>query len=507
MTSLNLRPRLPFRNVINVLAILVAGVLFTGTILHAQQPVVFVHGLNSNGATWNEAAARLTQELDVQVFQPTQSWWAAFQQQGAELQNNPDIGGLPAATIAFGHSNGGVVAREWSKLHPLTGLATIGTPHQGTPIVNHMYDWTLFVDNSRYYDNGLVASFDSSWHNQHLHWVLNALLGNGLGWARWFRSYAAYEALAAAGLDPSLPVFSQMSVPSLYLATLNSDENLSREQTIPYRVGVLNLPRNFWLGGPLRLLVQPQNADSAGVALHAAAAALFYFGSYVQSNADLDDPFGWLDANEKSNWMIQLGEWINEIDLTWCSLVSSPGRANGSACLPNDSLVSWESQVYPGATTVGFEGAAHTYETRRSGDAIYWVLHYIMGVPPRAPAPPPPPPVGDDVLGPFMWLYHDQWRTSNNGRFTLYYQADGNLVIYRDDGVPIWASGTDGTSLGNVTMQGDGNLVITDGEGTPIWSSDTWGNEGAYLIMQGDGNLVIYRPGWVPIWASGTDGY
>ena len=129
-----------------------------------------------------------------------------------------------------------------------------------------------------------------------------------------------------------------------------------------------------------------------------------------------------------------------------------------------------------------------------------------MGVPLHVQPPPPPPPVGDDVLGPNMWLYANQWRTSNNGRFTLYYQGDGNLVVYRDDGVPIWASGTDGTSPGNVTMQGDGNLVMTDGYGTPIWSSDTWGNPGAYLIMQGDGNLVIYRSDGVAIWASGTAG-
>jgi hypothetical protein len=32
--------------------------------------------------------------------------------------------------------------------------------------------------------------------------------------------------------------------------------------------------------------------------------------------------------------------------------------------------------------------------------------------------------------------------TSADGRYTFVYQSDGNLVIYRPDGTPVWATNT-----------------------------------------------------------------
>src|SRR5262249_16899428 len=155
----------------------------------------------------------------------------------------------------------------------LTGIATIGTPHSGAPIINHIYDWLRFNDAARYYDGQLWTSFQSG-HNEHLNWVMNAMAAEGLDWARWLQNVASYQSLIVAGIDGLVPVMNEMRVPSAYLASLNGTANLARETTIPYRVGIVNTPNNFWLGGPLRLLVPPDQADLAGVALHAAAAAL-----------------------------------------------------------------------------------------------------------------------------------------------------------------------------------------------------------------------------------------
>ena len=112
--------------------------------------------------------------------------------------------------------------------------------------------------------------------------MLNALLGDGMAWARWFRWYISYQSLLVAGLDYSVPVLSQMRTGSPYLQDLDSPANLAREESIPYRVGVVDVPQNFWLGGPVRLLVPPEYADAVGLALHGAAAALYYYGSYVR---------------------------------------------------------------------------------------------------------------------------------------------------------------------------------------------------------------------------------
>ncbi len=60
----------------------------------------------------------------------------------------------------------------------------------------------------------------------------------------------------------------------------------------------------------------------------------------------------------------------------------------------------------------------------------------------------------------------------------LAYQGDGNLVLYRRDGTPVWASDTFGAA-GFATMQGDGNLVVYDAAGVPVWASDTFVPGGA----------------------------
>jgi len=117
---------------------------------------------------------------------------------------------------------------------------------------------------------------------------------------------------------------------------------------------------------------------------------------------------------------------------------------------------------------------------------------------------PPPPPGGADSLRPGEALFANQSRISGDGRFTFVYQGDGNLVLYRWDGVPIWASNTGGTSPGQAIMQLDGNFVVYDAGGTDVYRSNTAGNPNAYLIVQNDGNVVIYSPGGPLLWSTGT---
>ena len=89
---------------------------------------------------------------------------------------------------------------------------------------------------------------------------------------------------------------------------------------------------------------------------------------------------------------------------------------------------------------------------------------------------------------------------SQNGRFRLAYQGDGNLVLYDEvQRGPVWASNT-GSGGGAAHMLPDGNFVLYDGQGTPRWATGTSAHGGARLVMQGDGNLVVYRPDGQPVW-------
>ena len=103
-----------------------------------------------------------------------------------------------------------------------------------------------------------------------------------------------------------------------------------------------------------------------------------------------------------------------------------------------------------------------------------------------------------DVLRPGEWI------RSNDGRFELVYQGDGNLVLDQQ-GTAIWASGTHGRAPGLVVMQHDGNFVMYDANNVPIWTSDgSYGHAGAWLIVQDDGNVVIYSEGGTALWNTGT---
>lgn len=94
---------------------------------------------------------------------------------------------------------------------------------------------------------------------------------------------------------------------------------------------------------------------------------------------------------------------------------------------------------------------------------------------------------------------------SNDGRFQLTMQNDGNLVLYGLQNRALWASGTFQTNADRAVMDPEGNFAVYDGA-TRLWSSNTHGNPGSALVVQDDGNVVIYSPGGTPIWATGTDG-
>ena len=100
-------------------------------------------------------------------------------------------------------------------------------------------------------------------------------------------------------------------------------------------------------------------------------------------------------------------------------------------------------------------------------------------------------------------LYPGQRISTADRRNTLVLQTDGNLVLY-GDGVPLWATGTDGKDVAFLSMQGDGNLVLYSRNNTPLWWSGTAGQPNLRLIIQTDGNVVIYNQNNQPLWHTNT---
>jgi hypothetical protein len=90
---------------------------------------------------------------------------------------------------------------------------------------------------------------------------------------------------------------------------------------------------------------------------------------------------------------------------------------------------------------------------------------------------------------------------SPNYLYRAIMQRDGNLVVYGPNG-PNWASGT-GQQWATLVMATNGDAAIAGSRfENGRWHSNTAGNPGAVLVMQDDGNLVVYRPNGTPAWAS-----
>ncbi len=106
------------------------------------------------------------------------------------------------------------------------------------------------------------------------------------------------------------------------------------------------------------------------------------------------------------------------------------------------------------------------------------------------------------TLTPGQQIGANQYTLSDDGRFVLMMQDDGNLVIYGPGRRAYWASNTAGNSGAFLAVQGDGNIVIYTSAYRPIWASHTYGKGTQRLVMQGDGNLVAYTSGDNPVWAS-----
>ncbi len=115
-------------------------------------------------------------------------------------------------------------------------------------------------------------------------------------------------------------------------------------------------------------------------------------------------------------------------------------------------------------------------------------------------------PAATDTLRPNESLRVGDSLTSSDGRYTMVYQTDGNLVIRgpESDDV-VWHSHTHGQNPGFVVMQDNGEFAIYDGfSGSQQFTSNSGGHPGAYVVLQNDGNLVVYDAAGGPTyyWAS-----
>lgn len=476
---------------------------------------VFLHGFASEASDWAATADRLKQRVVIQPHLPSLPWKETYEKQAKTLQGLAGIGALPTNTVVVGHSNGGVVAREWSRLRPFGGVVTIGTPHHGVPLLTHLPFWAAFTGTLR----GLVGEVGGAFvEESEWLWVFPAV-ENALLLVSDFSLWSLVNLINVLGVASTTPVSVQMLPGSAYLSGLNASSQLSREASaVPNRVGIVSVASNYFYAGPARAIA-PHRADTIASIMYATASTLLYWGNHILINAEPWDTV----AMDQASALISVANQILAVDPTYCAMVST---LDLSGCVANDGILPVTSQAYPGAPNFTVQGPAHREEKQRSDDALYAALVTYMHLPPvttttspppspsPSPSPGPAPGGGGEIITGGELAGGGELRpgdlvSSDTRRVHLFYQEDGNLVLYYGDPdrpsswTALWSSDTAGTPPGVVIMQLDGNLVVYSGGGHPIWSTGTL-SSGARLAVQDDGNLVVYDVNDVPLWASDT---
>ena len=115
---------------------LVAIALLSAPASAQERPVVFVHGIASSGSSWRDAADRLQARSPCAPRRLTSV--PAPSMKCRPINWSARAGAVGNDVVVIGHSNGGIVARQWSQIRPVSALVTVGTPHRGAPIVPNL---------------------------------------------------------------------------------------------------------------------------------------------------------------------------------------------------------------------------------------------------------------------------------------------------------------------------------------------------------------------------------
>lgn len=351
---------------------LVAATLGLPASLAGQQdaPVGLVHGFASDGRTWEVAGPYLQQRFLVRPITPDLPWRFRFEQQAESLNQ-----ALPDGThLVFGHSNGGIVSRQFARQHPRVGmLGTIGSPHRGAPIANNVLKgvvvrWPDAVA-TNLFETMELYSPDFGYFEP----LMRALgyIGHFLGYMRELLKDHGWAAQIA--INTFAPVIEQDSVNSSFMQSLNAPEALAAEsQRLSRRVAVTTQ-----LPGPVNMLfhtIQPGNEAPwifwREFLFYGSVVAFEYYNALDPNHPNFD-----LYYFNAYRWA-QIAIDMQDLDPWWCEMIGvlgEYGRGVGSNfplfyywCAPSDGFIPVVSQTMPGATRVrsAIPGPSHGEQLR-----------------------------------------------------------------------------------------------------------------------------------------------
>ena len=187
--------------------------------------------------------------------------------------------------VVIGHSNGGIVARQWSQVRPVSALVTVGTPHRGAPIVPNLASYArLNLHLLSFHQRCVSRLFGSACCNWQslltsysLWWNLAYDLASSsivqIGASLGLTAGAAGAAGDGARLHVSVR------------AQLAGEPGCARASEVPTRVGIVSTAHNFYWGGALRAAF-PDHGDAVAYWRDIARLGMDYAAAYLLAHAD-----------------------------------------------------------------------------------------------------------------------------------------------------------------------------------------------------------------------------
>jgi pimeloyl-ACP methyl ester carboxylesterase len=327
---------------------------------------VFVHGLGSGPGTWANTAARLQSRLRLKAYLASLPSFETYERQ-AQLLQSSGAGALPGNPVAIGHSNGGIVSREWSRSRPLGGVVTLGTPHEGSLLVQRAADFFNF----NYLLNDAIGVLRLlELEETELQWIYVALaIGNAR--MQGLTAETLIGLISTVGVGVAAPVLGEMVPGSVYLSGLNSTDNLARESADIYdRVGLVFVAHDYWRAG-FAVGLFPDSRELAYAVMRDAIFGLEFFAEFIRLNYPV-----WSSAQAVRQTFLRLASEIRQLDPRWCWAVTG----DPTCTISHDGIVSTESQFYPSATNFGYIGPAHLQQTAWSEEVLVSVLTSVLRI-------------------------------------------------------------------------------------------------------------------------------
>ncbi|MEX2152609.1 MAG: hypothetical protein WD825_04670 [Gemmatimonadaceae bacterium] len=437
-------------------------------------PVVFLHGIQSNGSVWDFAANNLSQRLRMTPVKPSIDWTRREPEQasqlGSILNGNPLTANSSLRFPFVTRSNGGLASREFSRGDArLRQLATVATPHTGAELANNWLNYNT-ANYSVNLSNAIYVPID-------FYYTYDPEPPATLDFAY---AIATPIAFLAAGIDALMcplaglcvvwdgvnfvaaPVVHEMAEGSQALQQLNAPSNLTRESgAITRRIGL-------WTElDPIDAIfvLLSDNPDDWSNARGASTILYFQLYDYYSDHWD-----SFLAAYSPL-WLEGMA-WLIDMDAAWQELIGTLGWYtrfidpetgyfySQMGVVPSDGVVPYNSAEYPGGTrSQQIPGnLAHTKQASSQvvTDALYDVLRNDFLIDPRNP----PPPSGSywvNIGGPTTMRPGNTcyWYASTNVADASYqWSADGNVV---GTGSELWYSATSSFTLNVLASNSQGH--------------------------------------------------